>query len=81
MRQLVAFQLALYGVADRLRDIRTGKEKGASAVEYALLIALIAAVIVVAVYALGKFVFNAFSTTCSSIGSNSGITCDAPSLK
>jgi len=44
-------------------------EEGASAVEYGLLVALIAAVVVVAVVALGGLVKNTFSDTCESIGS------------
>jgi pilus assembly protein Flp/PilA len=47
------------------------EERGASAVEYGLLIAGIAAVIVVAVMALGPIVKNAFSSTCSAITSGS----------
>lgn len=45
----------------------TCDERGASAVEYGLLIAGIAAIIVVAVVALGPVVKNAFTTTCSNI--------------
>jgi pilus assembly protein Flp/PilA len=44
-------------------------ERGASAVEYGLLIAGIAALIVVAVFALGPVVKKAFTDTCSSIDS------------
>ena len=44
-------------------------ERGASAVEYGLLVAGIAAIIVVAVMALGPVVKSAFSGTCSSIKS------------
>jgi pilus assembly protein Flp/PilA len=43
------------------------EERGASAVEYGLLIAGIAAVIVVAVMALGPIVKSAFDSTCSAI--------------
>jgi pilus assembly protein Flp/PilA len=50
------------------------EERGASAVEYGLLIAGIAAVIVVAVMALGPIVKNAFKGTCDAITSgNSSI--------
>ena len=42
-------------------------ERGASAVEYGLLIAGIAALIVVAVFALGPVVKEAFSDTCDVI--------------
>ncbi len=40
-------------------------DKGASAVEYGLLIAAIAAVIVVIVFALGSVVKNKFQNTCT----------------
>lgn len=45
-------------------------EEGASAVEYGLLVALIAALIVVAVFSLGGLVKSAFSNTCNSIVSS-----------
>lgn len=47
-------------------------ERGASAVEYGLLIAGIAALIVVVVFAFGGVLSNIFSTTCSSVGTSSG---------
>jgi pilus assembly protein Flp/PilA len=43
------------------------KDEGATAVEYGLLVAAIAAVIVLVVFALGGFVKGAFSKTCSAI--------------
>lgn len=43
------------------------EERGASAVEYGLLVALIAAVIVLIVKALGTKVSNAFSTVNSAL--------------
>jgi pilus assembly protein Flp/PilA len=45
-------------------------ERGASAVEYGLLIAGIAALIVVVVFALGPIIQEAFDNTCDTIGSN-----------
>ena len=42
-------------------------EEGASAVEYGLLVALIAAVVVVAVFALGSLVRSTFHNTCQGI--------------
>jgi pilus assembly protein Flp/PilA len=45
------------------------EERGASAVEYGLLIAGIAALIVIAVFALGPIIKEAFSDTCSAIDS------------
>ena len=54
------------------------EERGASAVEYGLLIAGIAALIVVAVFALGPIVKEAFTDTCTamkSTGSTIGGSC------
>ncbi len=42
-------------------------ERGASAVEYGLLVAGIAAIVVVAVMALGPIVKEAFADTCTAI--------------
>ena len=50
------------------------EERGASAVEYGLLIAGIAAVIVVAVMALGPVVRDAFHKTCSSITTGGSVS-------
>ncbi len=49
-------------------------ERGASAVEYGLLIAGIAAVIVVAVMALGPLVNEAFEDTCKAIEGKGSIS-------
>ncbi|GAA2116809.1 hypothetical protein GCM10009843_07320 [Nocardioides bigeumensis] len=50
-------------------------ERGASAVEYGLLIAGIAALIVAVVFLFGGALSNIFSDTCDSIGASSGNTC------
>ncbi|QBR94197.1 Flp family type IVb pilin [Nocardioides euryhalodurans] len=47
------------------------EERGASAVEYGLLIAGIAALIVVAVFALGPVLSGQFEDTCATINSGS----------
>jgi pilus assembly protein Flp/PilA len=47
-------------------------DEGASAVEYGLLVAAIAAVIVALVFALGSYVRGAFQTSCDNIA-NSGV--------
>jgi pilus assembly protein Flp/PilA len=52
-------------------------EEGASAVEYGLLVALIAAVVVVAVFALGSLVRNTFQDTCTSIEANGNSSSDS----
>ena len=58
-------------------DARIAKidERGASAVEYGLLIAGIAALIVVVVFAFGGVLNNIFTTTCNSVGQSSGGGC------
>ena len=47
-------------------------EDGASAVEYGLLVAGIAALIVIVVFALGGVIKGAFSKTCDNISSGTG---------
>ena len=49
-------------------------DEGASAVEYGLLVAAIAAVIVVIVFALGGVIKNVFSKTCSSVSSGAVVS-------
>jgi pilus assembly protein Flp/PilA len=53
-------------------------ERGASAVEYGLLIAGIAALIVVAVFALGPMVKEAFESTCEAVGSGDNNASTSP---
>ena len=59
-------------------DARFAKmdERGASAVEYGLLIAGIAALVVVIVFAFGDNIKDIFNDTCDSIASGSGCTSD-----
>jgi pilus assembly protein Flp/PilA len=52
------------------RFTRRDEETGASAVEYGLLVAAIAALIVIIVFALGGVVKGVFSDTCDTISSN-----------
>ena len=60
---------------DFVRTITSGRdEDGASAVEYGLLVAGIAALIVAVVFAFGGMITDMFSGTCESITSQSGIT-------
>ncbi|RYU09615.1 Flp family type IVb pilin [Nocardioides iriomotensis] len=49
-------------------------EDGASAVEYGLLVAAIAALIVLIVFALGGVVKEVFTDTCSTIQGSAGTT-------
>lgn len=52
-----------------IRNLARHRDEGASAVEYGLLVAAIAAVIVLIVFALGSVVKGAFKHTCDSISS------------
>jgi pilus assembly protein Flp/PilA len=57
-----------------LLDARLAKldERGASAVEYGLLIAGITALIVVVVWAFGGALSNVYNATCDSVGTSAG---------
>ena len=57
------------------RLAKTG-ERGASAVEYGLLIAGIAALVVVIVFAFGDNIKDIFSDTCSKVAQSTGCTSD-----
>ena len=52
-----------------MRRMTRREEDGASAVEYGLLVAAIAALIVVIVFALGNVVKDTFDVTCDNISS------------
>lgn len=52
-------------------------ERGASAVEYGLLIAGIAALIVVVVFAFGDTIKGVFDDTCSTVIANTSNTTDS----
>ena len=63
-----------------MRDLMKARkdEDGASAVEYGLLVAAIAALIVVVVFVLGGIIRDVFKDTCDTIKSNAvtpGGTC------
>ncbi|MFL6173811.1 MAG: Flp family type IVb pilin [Marmoricola sp.] len=49
-------------------------EDGASAVEYGLLVAAIAAIIVIIVFSLGGIIHDVFRNTCDNIDSNTTTT-------
>lgn len=53
---------------------RRDEERGASAVEYGLLVAAIAALIVIIVFALGGIIRDVFKNTCDTIDANSTTT-------
>ena len=59
-----------------IRRVQAAKrsDEGASAVEYGLLVAAIAAVIVVIIFALGGVIKSVFSKTCTTISSGASVT-------
>ncbi len=57
-----------------IRKVTSKKEDGASAVEYGLLVAAIAALVVIIVFALGGVVKEVFQDTCSSVKSGASTT-------
>ena len=67
---LISLLVALDAARVRCRD-----ERGASAVEYGLLIAGIAALISLVVYAFGGGVGTLFEETCGTIQASRGTTC------
>jgi pilus assembly protein Flp/PilA len=48
-------------------------DEGASAVEYGLLVAAIAAIIILVVFALGSFVKGAFKDTCTAFDTSNSV--------
>jgi len=62
-----------------IRKVLVRKEDGASAVEYGLLVAAIAALVVVVVFSLGSIMKSTFDDTCEKVA-NQGVTgskCDS----
>jgi len=58
----------------RSNTFRRDREEGASAVEYGLLVAGIAALIVAMVFAFGGVIKSSFSKTCGAISSKGSAT-------
>ena len=56
-----------------LRNLTKKNDEGASAVEYGLLVAAIAAIIILVVFALGTFVKGAFKDTCDSFANSNSV--------
>lgn len=62
----------------RLRRVVASGDSGASAVEYGLLVAGIAALIVAVVFVFGNFVTSIFTETCTNIADGLERPVDAP---
>jgi pilus assembly protein Flp/PilA len=57
-----------------IRKVTTTRDDGASAVEYGLLVAAIAALVVIIVFALGGVVKEVFKNTCDDIKAGASTT-------
>jgi pilus assembly protein Flp/PilA len=57
----------------RLKNSKTVGDDGASAVEYGLLVAAIAAIIILVVFAVGSWVKGAFKDTCDAFNSSGSV--------
>ena len=55
----------------KIRKVTRSADDGASAVEYGLLVAAIAALVVIIVFALGGLIQDVFKDTCDDIKANS----------
>jgi pilus assembly protein Flp/PilA len=77
MRDTVAWISATFTTGGHLRDgsSTATDDAGASAVEYGLLVAAIAAVIVAIIFALGVGVKNTFNKTSSCVNAGENSTC------
>jgi pilus assembly protein Flp/PilA len=65
LRMVVAVHTGWMDMTEKMRD----RERGATAVEYGLMVALIAIVIIAAVTVLGGNLSSLFNKTANSIGS------------
>ena len=54
------------------------EDEGASAVEYGLLVAAIAAIIILVVFALGTYVKGAFKDTCTAFNTSAAVNATGP---
>jgi pilus assembly protein Flp/PilA len=64
-----------------LRNLTKKNDEGASAVEYGLLVAAIAAIIIIVVFTLGGWVKGAFKDTCNQFNSSNSVNYAGGSAK
>ncbi len=62
----------------KITNQKRGDDEGASAVEYGLLVAAIAAIIILVVFALGTFVKGAFKDTCDAFDKSNAVNSYGP---
>jgi pilus assembly protein Flp/PilA len=62
----------------RITTKKVDGDEGASAVEYGLLVAAIAAIIILVVFALGTFVKGAFKDTCTAFKTSNAVNSSGP---
>jgi pilus assembly protein Flp/PilA len=62
----------------RLRALLANRDRGATAVEYALIVAVIAMVVVVAAIALGDSIADLFDSAQDCVDAPSGANCQTP---
>jgi pilus assembly protein Flp/PilA len=62
----------------RITTKQVDGDEGASAVEYGLLVAAIAAIIILVVFALGTFVKGAFKDTCTAFKTSNAVNATGP---
>jgi pilus assembly protein Flp/PilA len=62
----------------KITNQKRGDDEGASAVEYGLLVAAIAAIIILVVFALGTFVKGAFKDTCDAFANSNSVNSYGP---
>ena len=60
----------------RIRKNR--RDEGASAVEYGLLVAAIAAIIILVVFALGTYIKGSFADTCTAFKNSNAVNQSVP---
>lgn len=72
--QMGIIQMTRLAAAWFVARVDIKNERGATAVEYGIMVALIAAVIIVAVVFLGKKTSSTFSCTASNVGAGSSAT-------
>jgi pilus assembly protein Flp/PilA len=63
----------LLNLYTKLRALHATRDRGATAVEYGLIVAAIAAIIIITVFFLGGRIEEAFQTTCTNM--NNGNAC------